>query len=125
LLTFELIPQEQADLETATGVRVQRAKEYRGYIEQVGTGQAGKRTPDEGETATALRRRLGAAAGTDGVELVVKRAGDVVYFWRGSRRPGRSRRRGGFASSNWAARNATGGCVRHGLNRPIKPMTVR
>jgi hypothetical protein len=100
LPTFETIRQTQAELETATGVRAQRAKEYLSYIEQVGTGQAGKLTPDEGETPTALRRRLGAAADTAGVELVVKRAGDDVYFWRQSRRAGRPRRRSGSASSS-------------------------
>jgi hypothetical protein len=100
LPTFETIPQEQAELDTDTGVRAQRVKEYLGYIGQVGQGQAGKLTPDEGETATALKRRLDAAAETAGVELVVKRVGDAVYFWRGSRRPGRPRRRGGVASSS-------------------------
>jgi hypothetical protein len=99
LPTFQAIPQKEAELETATGVRAQRMKEYLGYLDQAAKGQAGRLTPDQGETATAVTRRLRAAAETAGVELVVKREGDVVYFWRQSRKPGRPRRRGGSASS--------------------------
>ena len=47
-------------------------------------GQAGRLTPDENETPTAVRIRLRAAADTPSVELLVKRAGDDVFTWRQS-----------------------------------------
>ena len=56
--------------------------EYVGYINQVGRTKAGKLTPSEGETTQALRRRLGTAAKHAGKELVVKRNGQDIYFWR-------------------------------------------
>ena len=60
--------------------------EYVGYVNQVGLTKAGKLTPSEGETTQALRRRLGAAAKHTGKELVVKRNGQAIYFWRKPRR---------------------------------------
>ena len=56
--------------------------EYVGYINQIGRTKAGKLTPSEGETTQALRRRLGAAAKHTGKELIVKRNGSEIYFWR-------------------------------------------
>ena len=58
-------------------------REYIGYIEQVGTGHAGKLTAQEGETTAAVRRRLGTAAQLLGKNLTVTRDGQVVYFWEG------------------------------------------
>ena len=98
--TFQTISQQEAELETAMGVRAQRMKEYLGYLDQAGNGQAGMLMPEGDETPTAVTRRLRAAAETAGVRLVVKRAGDAVYFWRQSRGSGWPRRRGGFASSD-------------------------
>ncbi len=51
------------------------------YINQLESGQAGRITPDEGETTAVIRRRLGAAAELLGKSLVMNRLGDVVYFW--------------------------------------------
>ena len=45
------------------------------YIGQLETGQAGKLTLDAGETTTAIRRRLGAAAELLSKKLEVKRQG--------------------------------------------------
>ena len=62
-------------------------------MEQVSEGQAGKLEPVEGETPMALRRRLGAAANAVGNEPVVRRSGEVVYFWEDQPAPRRRRRR--------------------------------
>ena len=59
-----------------------RLKQYQGYIKKVAAGETGRLTPGKGETAAAVRRRLGAAAKALGVELKVKRVGDRVFFWR-------------------------------------------
>ena len=82
--TFELMSAREAQLEMALrGSRGEVLREYVGYIEQVGTGHAGKLTAQEGETTAALRRRLGAAAQLLGKTLTVTRNGRVVYFWEG------------------------------------------
>ena len=87
---FELVSRSEAELKTAKGKRAEIAKEYLGYIDQLREGQAGRLQAAEGESAAALRRRLGAAARLAGKELVIKRAGEEVYFWM----PGTTRRRG-------------------------------
>ena len=57
-------------------------------------GQAGKFQSSEGESALAMRRRLNAAAKLTGKDLVIKRAGEEVYFWEESKKSGGRRRRG-------------------------------
>jgi hypothetical protein len=44
--------------------------------------QAGKLTMGEEEKHTTIRRRLGVAAQTLGISLIIKRSGGNVYFWR-------------------------------------------
>ena len=90
--TFELIPLDEAMMKSATGKRAQMIAEYVGFIEKLQEGQAGKLQPSEGETAMALRRRLGAAAKLAGRELVIRRAGDEVYFWEAPKKRGRPRK---------------------------------
>ena len=82
-------------MKSATGKRAQMMAEYVGFIERLQEGQAGKLQPDEGETVVAVRRRLGAAANLAGKDLVMKRAGDEIYFWLprpGERPRGRPRK---------------------------------
>ena len=90
---FALISADEAALKTATGKRAQIAKEYLGYIEQLGPGQAGTLSPAEGETIGAIRRRVGAAAKLAGKDLIIKRVDDQLYFW--IPRPGERRSRRG------------------------------
>ena len=91
--TLEVVTLQEARLELSlTGKRGVMMRQYMDYIGQIGTGQAGKLIPDEGETTAAIRRRLGAAAELLGKSLVVNRQGDVVYFWEES--SGSPRRRG-------------------------------
>ena len=80
--SFELVSLEEAILRsTLTGKRGGIIKEYLGYIDRLGEGQAGKLRAGEGENPGAIRRRLGAAAKLVGKELVIKRDGDDVYCW--------------------------------------------
>ncbi len=90
---FEVLPINEAQANSATGKRAQILQEYMGYIEQVPPGQAGRLQASAGETASAVRRRLGAAAKALGKSLVIRRSNDQVYFWLeaqdGRRRRGR------------------------------------
>lgn len=78
---FDVLPINEAQANSATGKRAQILREYMEYIEQVPTGQAGRLQPAPGETPSAVRRRLGAAAKALGLTLVIRRADDQVYFW--------------------------------------------
>jgi len=92
--TFRTIPIAEARANTATGKRAALLHEYMGYVQRVPPGEAGVLEAVEGETTQAVRRRLGAAAEVLGKQLVVRRVGEIVYFWtapstrRGGRRQG-------------------------------------
>ena len=80
--TLEVVSLRDAQLELSlTEKRGAIIRQYMDYIGQLETGQAGKLTPDAGETTAAIRRRLGAAAELLSKKLVVNRQGDVVFFW--------------------------------------------
>ena len=96
---FQLVPLEEAIAKTATGRRAEITRGYLSYIEQLKEGEAGRLQAVETESVAAVRRRLGAAAKLAGKELVIKRAGEELYFWaqpeapsRGGRRRGRLRK---------------------------------
>ena len=91
---FELVSLSDAEMKSATGKRAEIMREYLGYIEQLPGGKAGRLQAGQGESAGAVRRRLGAAARLAGKDLVIKRAGDEVYFWTRTRSGNTSRRRG-------------------------------
>ena len=93
---FELVPMSEATLRLATGSsvtgkRAEIIREYGGYIEQLGPKQAGKLTPDEGESVATVRRRIGAAAKLANSDLVISRQGEEVFFWSARKRRGRPR----------------------------------
>ena len=90
---FEAIPLSEAKLKSATGKRAQIAQEYLAYIKELQAGQAGRLQPAEGETAAAIRRRLGAAAKLFGRPVTIKRVGDEVFFWLGGQEQTKRRRR--------------------------------
>ena len=92
---MELMSIDEAMMKTATGRRAKVLQEYLGYIGQLKAGQAGKLEPDEGETAAAVRRRIGAAAKALGKEVVIKGVGEEVYFWVQPTRRRRGRRGSG------------------------------
>ena len=91
--TLEIVSLQDAKLELSlTGKRGAVIRQYMDYINRLGAAQAGKLSPDEGETTAAVRRRLGAAAQLLGKNLVVNRQGNLVYFWEADSTPGRRRR---------------------------------
>ena len=60
LPTFDTLPLNEARANSATSQRAALLQEYRGYIQRVAPGQAGKLEAEPGETAQAIRRRLAA-----------------------------------------------------------------
>ena len=86
---FEVVSMEESAPEKPVRRGAAITAEYASFITQVGKGQAGKLTPVQGETPTAVRRRLGIAAKASGTDLVIRRAGDTIYFWVTGRRRGR------------------------------------
>lgn len=89
---LEIVSVEEAMAKTASGKRAKIIHEYLGYIRELESGQAGMLSATEDESAIAIRRRLNQAAKAAGVEIVIKRSGDDVYFWVPSRRRGRPRK---------------------------------
>ncbi len=91
--TFGTLPIGEARAKSATGKRAALLQEYVGYIQSVGSGEAGMLEPGEGETPLAVRRRLTAAAEVLGKDLEVRRTAGAVYFWAAEgRRRGRPRK---------------------------------
>jgi hypothetical protein len=89
---LEIVSLQEAMANTATGRRAKITHEYLGYIAQLQPGQAGKMAATADESATAIRRRLGAAAKLAGIDLTIKRNADEVYFWLPARKRGRPRK---------------------------------
>ncbi len=92
---FKVVSMDEAvSKTTAPGKTAQQIREYTGYLEQVSGDQAGVLQPSAGETAAAVRLRLGRAARVAEKDLVIRRMGEEVYFWepprKGNRRRGRT-----------------------------------
>ena len=82
MATLEVVSLQDAQFELSlTGKRGVVMRQYMDYIGRLETGQAGKLTPEAGETTAAIRRRLGAAAKVLGKNLGVNTQGNVVFFW--------------------------------------------
>src|SRR5918992_679163 len=79
---FTTVPRQEAMLQTSSGRQKRYLDEFIDYITNLPTGQAGKLSIGVEETPTTTRRRLGVAAKTLGIPLIIKRSGTDVYFWR-------------------------------------------
>ena len=79
--TFDTLSIGEARARSATGKRAALLREYAGYIERVGPGEAGRLELGEGETTQAVRRRLSLAAEALGKRLEIRRTPGAVYFW--------------------------------------------
>ncbi len=94
---FTTVSVQEAQLRTIPGRQGKFINEYANYIQQLSSGQAGKLTIGEDEKHTAIRRRLATAAKAMNINLIIKRSGNNLYFWREDGqveqpRPRRSRR---------------------------------
>ncbi len=93
--SFEVLPVEQAQINSASGKRARLLQEYIQYIEQVPDGHAGKLEPGEDESTSAVRRRLSSAAKVLGKSLTIRKVDNFVYFWTAT---GNGRRKGNKAA---------------------------
>jgi hypothetical protein len=92
---FTTVSMTEATLQTSSGRQKRYLAEYIAYITTLPKGQAGKLSIGEKETPATTRRRLGVAAKTLGIPLIIKRSGTDVYFWRedgGDQQPRTKRR---------------------------------
>lgn len=92
---FDVVSMDEAMLKTTSGRRSKILLEYVNYIQQLKEDEAGRLVASQEESATAVRRRLGAAAKLAGKELTIKRNGDEVYFWTHTKDASAPRRRRG------------------------------
>jgi hypothetical protein len=79
---FTTVSLKEATVQTSSGRQKRYLREYIGYITTLPKGQAGKLRTGEEEKHTTIRRRLGVAAKTLGIPLIIKRSGNDLYFWR-------------------------------------------
>jgi hypothetical protein len=79
---FTTVSRQEAMLQTSSGRQKRYLDEYIDYITNLPKGQAGRLRIGAEETPATIRRRLGVAAKTLGIPLIIKRSGNDVYFWR-------------------------------------------
>jgi hypothetical protein len=87
---FEIVSMKEAKLRATSSRQGKYLNEYVDYIQQLPTGQAGKLQPEGNEKPATLRRRLVIAAQVLGINLVIRRSGENIYFWseeRGDEQP--------------------------------------
>jgi len=92
---FTTVSVQEAQIRTIPGRQGKFINEYVDYIQQVPSGQAGKLHVSESENSLTTRRRLVAAAKAMCINLIIKRSGNDLYFWRenGAEEQVRSKRR--------------------------------
>jgi hypothetical protein len=79
---FTTVSMKEATLQTTSGRQKRYLSEYVDYITSLPKGQAGRLRIGVEETPATIRRRLGVAAKTLGLPLIIKRSGNDLYFWR-------------------------------------------
>jgi hypothetical protein len=79
---FTTVSMKEATLQTSSGRQKRYLSEYVDYITSLAIGQAGRLRIGAEETPATTRRRLGVAAKTLGIPVIIKRSGNDVYFWR-------------------------------------------
>ena len=90
---FESVSMQEALSKTANpSKRTVIIEGYLGYLSELRPRKAGRLQAGDGETIGAIRRRLGEAAKLSGVDLVIRRVGEEIYFWKRPPRPCRPRK---------------------------------
>jgi hypothetical protein len=79
---FTTVSVKEAQLRTIPGRQGKFLGEYADYIQQLPQGQAGRLSIGESEKQTTIRRRLVTTAKALGMNMIVKRSGNDLYFWR-------------------------------------------
>jgi hypothetical protein len=76
------VSMKEARLRTTSGRQAKYLSEYAEYIQQLPQGQAGRIRVGEQEKHLTIRRRLVTTAKALGMNMIVKRSGNDLYFWR-------------------------------------------
>jgi hypothetical protein len=79
---FTTVSLKEAKVQTTSRRQGRYLHEYIDYLTNLPKGQAGRLTTGEQETPATIRRRLGVAAKTLGIPVIIKRSGNDLYFWR-------------------------------------------
>jgi hypothetical protein len=79
---FTTVSLKEAKVQTTSGRQGRYLHEYIDYLTNLPKGEAGRLRIGAEETPATIRRRLGVAAKTLGIPLIIKRSGNDVYFWR-------------------------------------------
>jgi hypothetical protein len=79
---FTTVSVQEAQLRTIPGRQGKFINEYADYIQQLPQGQAGKLMIGGDEKHSTVRRRLATAAQAMNINLIIKRSGNELYFWR-------------------------------------------
>jgi hypothetical protein len=92
---FTKVSVQEAMIRTIPGRQGKFINEYADYIQEVVSGEAGKLHAAENENSLTIRRRLISAAKALGINIIIKRSGNELYFWRenGGEEQARSKRR--------------------------------
>jgi hypothetical protein len=92
---FTTVSVKEAQMRTIPGRQETFINEYADYIQSLPQGQAGRLRIGEQEKHPTVRRRLGVAAKALGINLIIKRSGNDLYFWKedGAEAQPRSKRR--------------------------------
>lgn len=97
---FEIVSMKEAKLRATSSRQGKYLNEYVDYIQQLPTGQAGKLQPEGNEKPATLRRRLVIAAQVLGINLVIRRSGENIYFWSEERRDEQPRTKRSYTRRN-------------------------
>jgi hypothetical protein len=81
---FTTVSMKEATLQTSSARQKRYLHEYIDYITTLPKGQAGRLRTGEEEKHATIRHRLGVAAKTLGISLIIKRSGNDLYFWQES-----------------------------------------
>jgi hypothetical protein len=101
---FTTVSVQEAKVCTLPGRQGSFMNQYIDYIQRLPKGQAGKLSIGEGEKHTTIRRSLMSAAKALGINIIIKRSGNDLYFWREERdaeQPRRGRPRRGRPGDNF------------------------
>jgi hypothetical protein len=101
---FTTVSVQEAQIRTIPGRQGQFINEFADFIHQAPQEQAGKLSIGAGEKHTAIRRRLVTAAKALNINLIIKRSGNDLYFWREEQtaeQPRRGRPRRGRPGDNF------------------------
>jgi uncharacterized protein YbjQ (UPF0145 family) len=90
---FTTVSVQEAMIRTIPGRQGKFINEYADYIQEVVSGEAGKLHAAENENPLTIRRRLISAAKALGINIIIKRSGNELYFWREDREEEQPRRR--------------------------------